>query len=197
MCLVLGGPKLVYAVAKALNLPSLCTIQTKAKRARVLPSLSFPILEVITQNIDALFGPDSGPASFQQQGYVVMVDEVALEERPRYDSKRDSVLGICREHSNLCDLTVSSLAAVQEMQTSLDEKVIHQAKEATVISLAAFSAGNYAPHPIVLSGTCKSEKDREHAKLLSLIPKAWEKAAYGRSHSGSMLWCFATDGDSV
>jgi hypothetical protein len=172
VCLILGGPKLVYTMSKALNLPSLRTIQSKAKSPCVSPCLATPTHQEVENNIVALFGPDLGAPSIPHCGYVIMIDEVALEERPCYDSQHDMVLGICQEHSGCCDLNVSSISTLLEIQLALRDGSIHRAKEATVVSLTPFLATHYSPNPIMLSGTCKSEKDPWTKHHLSLASRA-------------------------
>ncbi|KAJ3924245.1 MAG: hypothetical protein NXY57DRAFT_970374 [Lentinula lateritia] len=44
-------------------------------------------------------------------GMVVMIDGVALEEVCHYDSVRDSIVGICREHCGKIKLWVDSYEA--------------------------------------------------------------------------------------
>lgn len=182
-------------MSKALNLPSIRTTQAKAKRRRVVVSVGFPTLSEISQNLSGFDASlDDSDASKGGLGFVVMVDECALEERPRYDSDRDQVIGLCREHVKNVDTTVSSIETLREIQLALDEGRVHRAKEATVISFGPFSPIKYTPIPVAIIGTCKTEKDFEHAKLLRTVLQAFNESPHGPV-AGNVIFCLATDGD--
>lgn len=194
VCLILGGPKLVYAMSKALDIPSIRTTQTKAKRRRVVVSVGFPTLSEISQNLSGFDASLDDSDASKGLGFVVMVDECALEERPRYDAERDQVIGLCREHVKNVDTTVSSIETLREIQLALDEGRVHRAKEATVISFGPFSSIKYNPIPAAIIGTCKTEKDFEHAKLLRTVLQAFNESPHGPA-AGNVVFCLATDGD--
>jgi len=142
-----------------------------------------------------MFGPGSGNPVLARCGYVLMIDEVSLDERPRYDTTHDSVLGICREHGSQYDLSVT-LENLLELQLGLRDGTIHRAKEATVVSLAPFSETHYNPTPIIISGTCKTERDVQQAKWINRSLEAWESNPHGQAVRG-LIWSIATDGDAV
>lgn len=194
MCLILGGPKLVYAMSKVLNLPSIRTTQTKAAQRCVIVSVGYPVLEEVLKNLEGL--SDVSGTSSSPKGYVLMVDKVALEERPRYDDECDVVLGLCWEDIHKVDPSASSLENLREIQVALEEGTVHRAKEATVASFAPFALEHYIPVPAMLTGTCKTEKDADHAKLLCLAIEAFYKLS-GGGISGNHVFCIATDGDPV
>ncbi|KAK7041233.1 hypothetical protein R3P38DRAFT_2768597 [Favolaschia claudopus] len=101
----IGGPKLLYALQKALGLTSVSTIRRRHRVPKLLPSLATPTSEEVHANIQAFFCPDiKPPPKFpncsELPGNVMMFDGVALEGRPRYCPDRDAILGLCREHSS-------------------------------------------------------------------------------------------------
>jgi hypothetical protein len=84
-----GGPKLGYAMAKALNLPSVRSAQTHSTRPRIQACVGFPTTKEIEHNLDALHNAcvfwHNGVAP-PTRGHCILIDELALEEQPRYDA---------------------------------------------------------------------------------------------------------------
>ncbi|KAJ8456665.1 hypothetical protein ONZ45_g18629 [Pleurotus djamor] len=193
MGLLAGGPKLAYALAHALGLPSVRTLQSKLKKHRTIASSGPPTLAEGLHNMEGL---KARTTAIGQRGYVLMVDECALEERPRFDSKRNAILGLCREHGSSVDSNATSLESIQEVRLALKEGTVHRAKEATVISVAPFSKTHYNPQPVIISGTCKTEKENAHAGLLRLAIRAFKTSPSGGVF-GNKLFSIATDGDAV
>jgi hypothetical protein len=60
-----------------------------------------------------------------RQGYVIMADECAVDERLRHDQHSDEVTGLCREHVSVVDIKVSSLDNLLEIKLALDEGAVH------------------------------------------------------------------------
>ncbi|KAK6996275.1 hypothetical protein R3P38DRAFT_2565915, partial [Favolaschia claudopus] len=117
----IGGPKLLYALQKALGLTSVSTIRRRHRVPKLLPSLATPTSEEVHANIQAFFCPDiKPPPKFpncsELPGNVMMFDGVALEGRPRYCPDRDAILGLCREHSSRVNLQVDSLDSVEQVR---------------------------------------------------------------------------------
>ncbi|KAJ8473666.1 hypothetical protein ONZ45_g16214 [Pleurotus djamor] len=193
MGLIAGGPKLAYALAHAFSLPSVRTIQANLKQHRVIASVGFPLLSEALHNLEGLATRTS---TIGKRGYVLMVDECALEERPRFDSQRDAVLGLCREHCDIVDTTATSIETIREIELALDEDSVHRAREATVMSVAPFAASHYNPQPVIISGTCKTEQEQEHVRMLMIAIEAFKQSPHG-GKAGNQLFSIATDGDSV
>jgi hypothetical protein len=73
-----AGRKGVYAMSKALGLPSASTIHA-SKPLRLLPSVAAPKAAEIGTNI--FFGDTSVNASFRNAGHSLMIDGVHLSQR--------------------------------------------------------------------------------------------------------------------
>lgn len=132
----------------------------------------------------------------KQRGYTLLIDEIALEERPRFDVSRDAVIGISRESASLCDLSPVTLESLHGIADGLQDRSITRAKEATVVSLAAFDGEHYSPIPILLSGTDKTETERPQSQILNLIIDTWDQSEHGQSFYGD-IWSIASDGDAT
>jgi hypothetical protein len=62
-----------------------------------------------------------------------MLDEIAVEKRVRWDSKTNSLLGICREHGYKTSMTFESINDVDVLYKSLDDSDIHYATEVRLV----------------------------------------------------------------
>ena len=110
----IGGPHLLYALQKSQGFASWRTVGRHYKIPRLLPSIGIPSVGEINSNITSFFDPVAKPQPTPLQngnlpGNIVMVDGLALETRCHYCPKRDSILGLCHEHSHNVDLKVVSL----------------------------------------------------------------------------------------
>jgi hypothetical protein len=74
-------------MAKALNLPSVHATQTHSTRPQIQACIGFPTMGEIVHNLDALHNTQilwkEGVAPLKR-GYCLLIDELALEEWPRY-----------------------------------------------------------------------------------------------------------------
>lgn len=191
MVLSLGGPRLAYSLSKALNLPSISTTREHSDTPKIVPSIGFPTFAEISQNIDALFSVGILGGTLKTRGYSFQIDEIALEERPRYDSGRDAILGMAREDADSCDLSTVTLETLHAAADALEEGSLTIAKEATVLTVAAFDSEHYAAFPIMISGTNKSEDDLSQARWIQTALDAWDKEGDGD------VWSIASDGDAT
>jgi hypothetical protein len=197
-----GGPKLGYAMAKALNLPSVRSAQTHSTRPRIQACVGFPTTKEIEHNLDALHNAHvfwhNGVAP-PTRGHCILIDELALEERPRYDASRDAVVGMACENASTCDLSPVTLDTLYEIADGLNEspdETISRAKEATVVTLAAFDRDHYNPVPLLISGTNKKETEQPQAQWIELLLDAWDNSLSGGTSYGE-LWGVASDGDAT
>jgi hypothetical protein len=199
--LKIGGPRLAFAVSKALHLPSISTVHDRLNLPHLLPSIGFPTRDEILKNIESYFGSHMlQSSSHPKSGVSLMIDEVAIEPRPRYDVHQDAVVGICREHANegaLRHLSTrgDSLNTLLDTQTLLDSGGCHRATEATMAAIARFGQSNYNPTVILASGTCKTEKTGDQTRWIDLLLKCWKESPYGEAVHGD-IWSICTDGDS-
>lgn len=154
-------------------------------------------MDEVLANVQSICGPAQA-ATPGIRGFSVMIDEIALEERLRYSTAEDAILGICREHASVCEtrnMTGRPISHLMELKTLLDSGECHRAKEATLVALAPFGPTNYGPMVVLISGTCKTESVDDQGALLSLVIDAWKQSPYGESALGS-VWSIATDGDA-
>ncbi|KAK6984705.1 hypothetical protein R3P38DRAFT_2806315 [Favolaschia claudopus] len=112
---------------------------------------------------------------------VVMLDEIAVEQRPRWDDKTNNILGACRECSNRVSFQLNTAADLEVFFNALDDGDIHLASEATVVAFGVLDKDPrvYSPRPCCISGTDKTETGPEHAKFIQQILTADGEAKRG------------------
>jgi len=198
-CLVkaIGGPKLLFALNRALALPSYRTVGRHRKVPQLIPAVLTPSFEDASTNISTFFDQQERPPSVPA-GHSILIDGVALEERCRYFRSSDSVIGLCREHAGALDLHVlnpQSILAIEEAVHAENPRA-HHASEATVVAIAPFQPSGYAAIPFALSGSCKTETGEGMAKWVADMIRAWNDHPNGAATRGP-IWSIATDGEST
>lgn len=196
-CLVkaIGGPKLLFALNRALALPSYRTIGRHRKVPQLIPSILAPSLGDASTNISTFFSQQERPLS-TLAGHSLLIDGVALEEKCRYLRSSDSVIGLCREHAgglDLCIQNAQSILAIEEA-VHAEKPRAHYSSEATVAAVAPFRSSNYSAIPFVLSGSCKAESGESMAKWVADIVCGWNNNPDGAAVRGP-IWSIATDGE--
>ena len=198
-CLVkaIGGPKLLFALNRALALPSYRTIGRYRKVPQLIPATLAPSLEDASENISTFFNRQERPPS-EPAGHSILIDGVALEERCRHFRSSNSVIGLCREHAGALDLHVlnpESIIAIEEA-VNTEKPQAHYASEATVVAIAPFRPSGYAAIPFALSGSCKAETGEGMARWVADMVRAWNNHPDGKDTHGP-IWSIATDGEST
>ncbi|KAJ3775493.1 hypothetical protein FB446DRAFT_609311, partial [Lentinula raphanica] len=197
----LGGPSLLRALHRAEGYAALSTIEKHRPIPRLLPCLKSPTREEICMNMNQLLDPNirKPPSSLSSgilPGIIVMIDGVALEEVPQYESHRDSLVGLCREHSKDLNLQLDSYKAIEAIGDALDNSKCHLGKDGTVLAIAPVSdREQYSPVPLILSPSCKKESGTVLKDWLQLFMTVWQEHPYGEALYGPIR-SLASDGES-
>ncbi|KAJ7200082.1 hypothetical protein B0H12DRAFT_1289370 [Mycena haematopus] len=175
LILRLGGARLAGIVHRAKGLPGLTTLRKNTIIRPLRASIAMPTVEEIEENIKGCMEgePEStGPPVILHR--VLMLDEIAVEKRPRWDDKTNNILGACRECGPRISLQLNTAADLEVFFASLDNGEIHLASEATVAAFGVFSKDPrvYSAQPCCISGTDKTEKGPAHAKFIQQIMTA-------------------------
>ncbi|KAF8868485.1 hypothetical protein BD779DRAFT_1596146 [Infundibulicybe gibba] len=122
---------------------------------------------------------------------------IALEEVCRYDALRNSILGLCREHTDHIDTTLTSIETIKAIEKALYEtETCCHGKDGTVVAVAAIAgAQHYTPIPVLLSPSCKTEKGSELGGWLQTFLEVYKTHPYGETTHGA-IWTLASDGES-
>ena len=217
----LGGARVAEFAHRSLALPSLTTI----RRNTVLPSLvvspSTPLLADVEKNILSCFSAFESAGALSELAsksdkiihQVLMLDELAIEKRIRWDDSTNMFQGTCREHNNRILLDFTSERELELLCDALEKDQVHLASEvrgflmmrqpfltfskATVAAIGVLSPDSreYAARPIMFSGTCKKETSEEHAQLIKTLLTACNR----QSTQGDTRYrtiCIASDGEA-
>ncbi|KAF8148021.1 hypothetical protein B0H34DRAFT_833807 [Crassisporium funariophilum] len=188
----LGGSRVADLAHRSLGQPGISTIRRSSAVTCVSPCAKTPTQLEIRDNIQEIF---KGTNLGGNYGYVLMIDELKLEERPRWDDKTNRILGLCREHTKTTELEFCSIEVAKTILQKILDKKIHWASEASVFSFGILSGERheYGSRPFVISGTCKREKANPHADLIQNVIEACNKEA---KMIGPPMYCVASDGKS-
>ena len=201
----LGGPRLLYALHKSHGLASVSTVGRHHVVPRLLTSVGVPSVEEVHDNISVFYAPEQKPPPSPSKnellpGHILMLDGVAIEEKCRYDSTRNAVVGLCREHSQRVNTSVSSVENLQHIAGALDrgpqDNGCCHGKDASVVAIGPYArTDHYTPTPIVLSASCKAEIAEHLAQWLEMILEVWKNHPQGEKLHGP-LWSIGSDGES-
>lgn len=126
----LGGARVASLAHQALGAPTLSTLRYgSAARTTVTslsPSAGFPTKSEIQSNIRAAFKNSHGNSGC---GYVLMIDEIKVEERMRWDPSTNTILGLCREHTEHVGLDFCSMSDVRALVHGILRGELHHASE--------------------------------------------------------------------
>ena len=156
----LGGPRLLYALQQSHGLASWRTVRRHVKIPKLISSIGVPSSDEISHNIASFYHPSVKPHAKSRQagllpGNVAMFDGIALDTRCRYCPERDSILGLCQEHSHRVNTKVDSFESVEQVRAALFEPKDSASKvcfgsEATIVGIAPYAQDDYyTPVPIV------------------------------------------------
>ncbi|KAF8260478.1 hypothetical protein EI94DRAFT_1773692 [Lactarius quietus] len=113
------------------------------------------------------------PSAGSGCGYILMINEIKVEERMQWDPSTNRILGLCQEHTEHVGLDFCSMSDAAALVQGILCGEIHHASEAMVFSIG-----------VLLDRTCKWEGCARHAQLISTI-----------STIGCPLFSIASDGE--
>ncbi|KAJ6552345.1 hypothetical protein B0H10DRAFT_1968451 [Mycena sp. CBHHK59/15] len=197
LLLKLGGHAAADLGHRCLGLPSISATKRHVGSTPLIASPRAPTREEMHRNLDIAF-PTPVPPPHDGSigpGFQIMVDEIKVEGRMRWDPRSNMILGLCREHSANFELEFLGIEQAEALHAGLANNDIHLASEATVIAVSSFSdipVRNIA-HPFVVAPTCKRETTDGQKILLSSARDAVNAKA---SRIGGRPHCISSDGDA-
>ncbi|KAJ3727767.1 hypothetical protein C8R42DRAFT_638886 [Lentinula raphanica] len=107
-----------------------------------------------------------------------MIDGVALEEVVQYESHRNSIVGVCREHCGNLSLEVDNYSSIEVIAEALDT-------DGTVLAIAPVTHHeHYTPIPLILSPSCKKETGLVLKEWLEIFIQVWSSHPFGEALYG-------------
>lgn len=190
----IGAPRLLYILQKSHGLVSNTTIRRHRPIPQLTPSAGVPKPLEIDANITTFFGEDQKPPR-PKCGHSVLIDGIAIEEKGRYCRRTNEIVGLCREHSHLVDVSVRSIESVKLVADAVhgEDALCHYGKDATVVVIAPFRHEHYGATPVIVSPSCKAEKGIELAEWVTAPIARWREHPDGEARHGP-IWSLASDG---
>ena len=138
----LGGARVAEFAHQFLALPSLTTIRRQTVLPTLLVSPSAPTVAEVEANIISCYsslasysGKDSEGSSRISQTIihqVLMLDELAVEKRVRWDDLHNKFQGTCREHNHWIPLEFTSEKELGLLCEAIENDEVHLATEVCV-----------------------------------------------------------------
>lgn len=134
----LGGGRLASIAQHSCHLPSPRTVYRRLQVNPIHSSPAYPTESEMSLNLSTMFHVDSSDSeaftsSLPLGPFSICIDELKLEERLRWDSSTNMILGVCREHSHLVSLNFQSMSDADVLLEALTEqnpeKQVHLATE--------------------------------------------------------------------
>jgi hypothetical protein len=134
----LGGARVAEFAHRSLALPSLTTIRRNTILPTLVVSPSAPSLADVESNISACYSAfdsvgtpvcDSRPPSDTIIHQVLMLDELAVEKRARWDDTCNRFQGTCREHNHRIPLDFTSERELELLCDAIENDDVHLATE--------------------------------------------------------------------
>ncbi|KAJ3548106.1 hypothetical protein NMY22_g1393 [Coprinellus aureogranulatus] len=197
----LGGDRVGHIVHRALGLPAVNTLRGGAARAPLLPSSGRPkVVEIAKNTLNVLEGVmdilKSGDAWADLVHAVAMVDEIAVEKRPRFNPRTNTFEGVCRQHGEKVSLQFNSASDMVELFKAIDDGEVHLAGEGTVgaIGLLCKESRVYSSRTVLISADCKKESAEEHAA--NLLQPLLDGVNHVKDKTKIRIVSLASDGES-
>ncbi len=109
-----GGMCMVELMHKATGVPRIRSIQgsSLALTSPIEASAATPTIHEICCNIRSVFpaNADSEPIPTCHQYCNIKIDEIKVEEQPRYDIKTNQIYGLCHEH--ICSTEIAIVGGI-------------------------------------------------------------------------------------
>ncbi|KAH9015472.1 hypothetical protein EDB84DRAFT_1582181, partial [Lactarius hengduanensis] len=209
----LGGARVAQFAHQSLALPSLTTIRRQTVLPALVVSPSTPTVAEVEANIiscysslNSVAGACSGGTALDSDlrlesdrivHQVLMLDELAIEKRVRWDDLHNKFQGTCREHNHQIPLEFTSERELDILCEAIESDEIHLATEATVAAIGVLSSEprEYAVRPILFSGTCKKETSEQHARVIKTVLEGCHKQKR-RNNATYRTVCIASDGEA-
>ncbi|KAH8992268.1 hypothetical protein EDB86DRAFT_2806293 [Lactarius hatsudake] len=193
----LGGACIAQFVHQSLALPSLTTIRRQTVLPALVVSPSAPTVAEVEANIISCYSSlNSVVDKIVHQ--VLMLDELAIEKRVRWDDLHNKFQGTCHEHNHRIPLDFTSKRELDILCEAIGNDEIHLATEATVAAIGVLSSEprEYAVWPILFSGTCnKKETSKQHAQVIKTVLEGCHKQKR-RNNATYRTVCIASDGEA-
>jgi hypothetical protein len=121
--LQLGGARVANLAHQSLGGLAVSTLRRGTALVPLSPSVGIPSTDEIQRNLQAAFKSSCGCR------YVLIIDEIKVEERLRWDPSSNKILGLCREHTQHIGMDFCSVNNVKALTQGILCAEFHYAAE--------------------------------------------------------------------
>ncbi|KAJ7835278.1 hypothetical protein B0H14DRAFT_3707147 [Mycena olivaceomarginata] len=182
LLLRLGGHAAAELGHRCLGLPSISAAKGHVATVPLVHNLEVSFPTPFPPPPDGSIGP----------GFQIMVDEIKVEGRMRWDPRSNMILGICREHSAEYELEFFSIKEAEALHAGLAKNDVHLASNSCRCQFVLGHSSSNIAHPFVIAPTCKCEATDGQRRLLCAMLNAVNIRA---SRIGGRPYCISSDGD--
>jgi len=122
----LGGARVASLAHQSLGGPAVSTLRRGSALVPLSPSVGTPSKDEIQRNLQVAFKGSHGEVGC---GYVLMIDEIKVEERLRWDPSSNKILGLCQEHTRHIGVDFCSVNDVKALTQGVLCADFHYAAE--------------------------------------------------------------------
>lgn len=124
----LGGRSAANIAHRTMGCPSIDSARRHVATKPLWTSAGVPKLAEIKANL--AIGFENQPVDYTKTiGMTMPVDEIKLQERLRWDSRTNHILGICREHGDICSLEFRTITEADWIVDCLNSSRVHFSSE--------------------------------------------------------------------
>lgn len=159
LMLQLGGSRLADIAHRAFGTPATSTLRQRDQTPRLILSPAFPTSFEVASNVKACYtGIEDALSSVPIVHAVFMLDEIACERRPRFDSETNRIVGGGREYGSAASVEFRSEADLETFFDELDRGELRLASE-VCISFRHSCSSSLLPH----------HRDQHNTRLIHII----------------------------
>ncbi|CAM9776674.1 unnamed protein product, partial [Ectocarpus fasciculatus] len=146
----------------------------------------------ITANLERFVSLYKG----EKRVIILQMDELATEQRARYDQEGDNIVGLCVQCTPRKNTKFGGVSNLEEIAGMLDKGECHIGHQHTVISAAALGDRPYHAVPLLALAVCNEPNPLQQQLALRTILDVWNSnPAFGNTLGPIVLVC--SDGDAV
>ena len=176
----LGGSHVAEFAHRSLFLPSPTTARWNSVVSPIRLSVQKPTVEEVEENIRSFLealaelNVDINLQGSKIKHQIFVLDEFAIEKRPRWDDHSNMFIGICREHGGRVPLEFISEKELDIFCNALDEGTIHAACEVSNLNTWSVSLLkiNPARPPLVRFVHCQRTLGKLALESISFLAPA-------------------------
>ena len=131
----LGGSRVAGLAHRALGTPGVSTLRRSSEISPLLATAGRPTKSTLQRNIRAAL--KTTDEVHNAYGFVLMIDEIKVEERLRWDPTSNDILGLCREHTAHLGLEFGSVNNAKALIKAILDGECHHAKEVSFVPIVS------------------------------------------------------------